>query len=124
MISRVILPWSIRPEGPDPHRVVSTALHKRSGGWKIAFQAPTPVMIHDGLKLTDEHVTFGDLTGGVSSQSIETGISASEESSAGGIRHVRRIPHPGRNVTGTRARRYVKGLLVYPPVIVPLFLKK
>jgi len=57
--------------------------------------------------LTVEHSSGGtrsSSSGGVSSQSIETGISASEESSAGGIRHVRRIPHPGRNVTG-RARR-------------------
>jgi len=58
--------------------------------------------------LTVEHSSGGtrsSSSGGVSTQSIETGMSASEESNAGGIRHVRRIPHPGRSVTGTRARR-------------------
>jgi len=59
--------------------------------------------------LTVEHRTSGGTrsssSGGVSSQSIDTGMSAGEESNAGGIRHVRRIPHPGRSVTGARARR-------------------
>lgn len=49
--------------------------------------------------------TRSSSSGGVSSQSIEAGMSAGEESNAGGIRHVRRIPHPGRSVTGARARR-------------------
>lgn len=44
-------------------------------------------------------------TAGANSQSGDSGVVGAEDSSSGGIRHVRRIPHPGRSVTGARARR-------------------
>lgn len=51
--------------------------------------------------------TAANTSAGSSSHPVaaDPGGVAGEESSAGGIRHVRRIPHPGRGVSGARARR-------------------